>query len=166
MNLQNILSYRFSLKKNHRLDLMAGHEMVELQKSDDCLIQILSYGFYGERSVGYVELWRIPITYTTLGEPSFLHSYFGRLNYAKDRTFSLLQPVPTERMCSLLKTVGIFSGYGIGICISRKNLWSRRKTGWIILKLRVSYRSVGNARVNSYWDRIIKWNLLPIGNII
>ena len=86
-NLQNILSYRFSLKKKHRLDLMAGHEMVSNYRNqmiasskyypmDFTASEVLAMWNYGESQP----------TYTTLGEPSRTASYFGRLNYAfKDR---------------------------------------------------------------------------------
>lgn len=98
-------------EKNHRLDLMAGHEMVSNYRNqmiasskyypmDFTASEVLAMWNYGESQP----------TYTTLGEPSRTASYFGRLNYAfKDRYMFTLQPVPTERMCSLLKTVGDFS---------------------------------------------------------
>ena len=76
---------------------------------------------------------------------------------SKTGTCSLLQPVPTERMCSLLKTVGgFFPGMALAWRISQEKFMKQTEDWLDNLKLRVSYGSVGNARVNSYWRQDYK----------
>ena len=158
-NLQNILSYRFSLKKNHRLDLMAGHEMVSNYRNqmiasskyypmDFTASEVLAMWNYGESQP----------TYTTLGEPSRTASYFGRLNYAfKDRyMFTFTARADGTNVFAPENRWGFFPGMALAWRISQEKFMKQTEDWLDNLKLRVSYGSVGNARVNSYWRQDYK----------
>lgn len=152
-SVQNILSYKFKIK-DHRFDLMAGHEMNSSQTNkmvasskyypiDFTVDEVLSMWNYGQAQP----------TYTTIGEPSRTASYFGRVNYSlKDRymlTFTARADgtnvfAPSNRW-------GFFPGGALAWRISEEKFMKPVKNWMDNLKLRVSYGTVGNARVNSYW---------------
>ena len=97
-------------------------------------------------------------TYTTLGEPSRTASYFGRLNYAfKDRyMFTFTARADGTNVFAPENRWGFFPGMALAWRISQEKFMKQTEDWLDNLKLRVSYGSVGNARVNSYWRQDYK----------
>ena len=159
MDIDSDIRVMFSLKKNHRLDLMAGHEMVSNYRNqmiasskyypmDFTASEVLAMWNYGESQP----------TYTTLGEPSRTASYFGRLNYAfKDRyMFTFTARADGTNVFAPENRWGFFPGMALAWRISQEKFMKQTEDWLDNLKLRVSYGSVGNARVNSYWRQDYK----------
>ena len=150
---QNILTYKFKLDK-HRFDLMGGHEMnsnrtnnmVSLSKYypiDFTADDVLSMWNYGEAQP----------TYTTIGEPSRTASYFGRVNYSFDDRYFLTLTARADgtNVFAPDNRWGFFPGMALAWRISQEKFMKPFRNWMDNLKLRVSYGSVGNARVKSYW---------------
>ena len=153
-SLQNILTYQFNIKKKHRFNLLAGHEMnsnrtnrMEVSSKyypiNFTVDEVLSMWNYGEAQP----------TYTTIGEPSRTASYFGRINYSYDNRYMLTLTARADgtNVFAPQNRWGFFPGMALAWRISQEKFMEPVKEWMDNLKLRASYGSVGNARVGSYW---------------
>lgn len=152
-SLQNVLTYKFQLKKN-RFDLLAGQEMNSNYSNNMTMMskyypmyftteQVLSMWNYGEPQP----------TYTTLGEPSRTASYFGRVNYSFDNRYFLTLNARADgtNVFAPENRWGFFPGMALAWRVSQEKFMKPIRHWMDNLKLRVSYGAVGNARVRSYW---------------
>lgn len=150
----NTLSYRFKLPKKHRLDIVVGQEMNE-SKSDETML----YASWFPRSFTVEEVLgnmssagsTDPIS-TSIGEPTRIVSFFGRANYSFiDRyLFTFTMRADATSVFAPGKRWGTFPGASFAWRMSEEKFL--KHVDWLSnLKLRLSYGSVGNARVGNYW---------------
>lgn len=152
-SIQNTLNYRLRLAK-HDINALIGQEMVNRQSNrmemkskyypiDFTAQQVLAMWNYGTPDP----------TYTTIGEPSRTASYFGRLNYSYNNryTFSFTSRADGTNVLAPDKRWGFFPGVALAWRISEEKFMESTRYWLDNLKLRVSYGTVGNARVGSYW---------------
>ncbi len=152
-SIQNTLNYRLRHKK-HDLNVLVGQEMVNRQTNrmeqqskfypiDFTADQVLAMWNYGEPEP----------TYTTIGEPSRTASYFGRMNYSYDGKYTLTFTARADGTNVLApdERWGFFPGVAFAWRLSEEKFMTSTRDWLDNLKLRLSYGTVGNARVSSAW---------------
>jgi TonB-linked SusC/RagA family outer membrane protein len=154
-SIQNTLTYDFNFNHDlHQFTLLVGQEMYSSQTNEMVSESKFFPPDFSAKDV--LAMWNYGTpqpTYTTIGEPSRISSFFGRLNYIyHDRYIMTLTGredgknvfAPTHRW-------GFFPGVAFAWRLSDENFMASTR-GWLSnAKLRLSYGEVGNARVGSYW---------------
>lgn len=153
--IQNVLSYNFDLdSKKHRFAIIAGQEMNNSQRTE---MRAESKFFPSDFSSDDVlSMWNYGTpqpTYTTIGEPSRLSSFFSRANYTfNDRyILTLTARADGKNVFAPDNRWGFFPGGAFAWRFSDEAFMEKTKNWLFDGKLRVSYGEVGNARVGSYW---------------
>ncbi len=152
---QNTLQYQFNpFSEAHNFSLLVGQELNSAQSHntkieskffpiDFSADDVLSMWNYGTPSP----------TYTAIDEPSRTSSFFSRLNYSyKDRyIFTFTARADGKNVFSPGNRWGYFPGAAFAWRFSDEAFMQNTKSWLTDAKLRLSYGSVGNARVGSYW---------------
>jgi TonB-linked SusC/RagA family outer membrane protein len=154
-SIHNTLSYDFKLfNDKHKLKFLAGQEIYN-SKDEETIIQ--SKFFPEDFSASDVlAMWNYGTaqpTYTTIEEPSRTSSFFGRLNYSlKDRyLLTLTAREDGKNVFAPGHRWGFFPGAAFAWRLSDESFMTNTKKWLSNAKLRLSYGSVGNARVSSNW---------------
>lgn len=154
-SVQNTLSYEMNFNQEvHKVNFLAGQEIYNSQRDEMVAMSKFYPDDFGAEDV--LAMWNYGApqpTYTTVGEPSRTSSVFGRVNYIlHDRyilTFTAREDgknvfAPGQRW-------GFFPGAAIAWRLSDENFMQSTDEWLSNAKVRISYGSVGNARVGSYW---------------
>lgn len=150
---QGTLQYKLK-KKEHRFDAMIGSEINHAAK-DQMKVNSKFYpiDFTASDILAMWNMGKEQPTYTTIGEPSRTSSVFGRFNYSyHDRYYATI--TAREDGTSVFapgKKWGFFPGMALAWRISEEDFMASTEDWLGNLKLRLSYGTVGNARVGSYW---------------
>lgn len=154
-SINNVLSYNFDLdKKKHRFTVLVGQEMSSSQKNQ---MQIGSKFFPEDFTADDVlAMWNYGTpdpTYTTIGEPSRLSSFFSRINYTfKDKyIFTFTGRTDGKNVFAPGNRWGYFPGAAFAWRLSDESFMETTKSWLSEAKIRLSHGEVGNARVGSYW---------------
>lgn len=150
----NTLAYNWKINKEHKIDFLVGQEIYESvtdQKITEA--RFFPVDFSAKEVLAQMNNGKAEPIRTSIGEPSRQISFFGRINYNwKDRY--LLTLTAREDGTSNFgpgNFWGFFPGAALAWRTSEEGFMEGTK-GWLSnLKARLSYGSVGNARVGSYW---------------
>lgn len=154
-SMNNVLSYNFDLnKKKHQFTVLLGQEMSSSQKNE---MEIGSKFFPADFSADDVlAMWNYGTpdpTYTTIGEPSRLASFFSRINYTfNDKyIFTFIGRADGKNVFAPGNRWGYFPGAAFAWRLSDESFMEKTKSWLSEAKIRLSHGEVGNARVGSYW---------------
>lgn len=152
-SVSNTLNYDFKLDK-HRFNILLGQEVTNSQTDRTTA---LSKFFPVDKTVSEVLAAMsngTPLpTYTSVGEPVRLSSFFGRLNFSFSDKY-LLTLTAREDGASVFSPKnkwGFFPGAALAWRASEESFLLDQKEWLSNLKFRVSYGAVGNSRVGTYW---------------
>lgn len=152
----NTLNYDFSIKKNHKLNVMIGQEISE-SVTDQKIVEARFFPatFTAKEVLAAMNNGQAEPIQTTLGEPTRQLSFFGRVNYNWNDKY-LLTLTAREDGTSVFgkhNYWGFFPGAALAWRTSEESFMEPTK-GWLSnLKTRLSYGAVGNARVAPYWKQ-------------
>lgn len=153
--IQNVLSYNFSLdNEKHRFTIIGGQELNNSQRNE---MKSESKFFPSDFSSDDVlAMWNYGTaqpTYTTIGEPSRLSSFFSRVNYTFNERYilTLTARADGKNVFAPDNRWGFFPGGAFAWRFSDEAIMENTKSWLSEGKLRISYGGVGNARVGSYW---------------
>jgi TonB-dependent starch-binding outer membrane protein SusC len=157
--ISNTLSMNFDFKKKGRLSGLLGQDarnLTEKYVSISCKYypmdmtadQILAMWNYGTPD---------PV-YTYIYEPTRSASYFGRINYELNNKylFSATTRLDGKNVFAPGNRWGFFPGFSAGWRINEESFFKIPAIS--LLKLRLSYGEVGNAKVESYWRQ--EWSFI------
>ncbi len=154
-SVNNVLSYNFNLdKKKHQFTVLVGQEMSSSQKNQ---MQIGSKFFPEDFTADDVlAMWNYGTpdpTYTTIGEPSRLSSFFSRINYTfnKKYIFTFTGRADGKNVFAPGNRWGYFPGAAFAWRLADESFMEFTKSWLSDAKIRLSHGTVGNARVGSYW---------------
>lgn len=150
---QGVLQYKLKRKK-HNLDAMVGTEINHSVKNQMKVnSKFFPIDFTAENILAMWNMGKEQPTYTTIGEPNRTSSVFGRVNYSyNDRYYATI--TAREDGTSVFapgKKWGFFPGMALAWRASEESFMESTKAWMSNLKFRLSYGTVGNARVGSYW---------------
>ncbi|NDW08695.1 TonB-dependent receptor [Dysgonomonas sp. 520] len=151
-SIQNTLTYSPKFHKDHSFDVMVGQEMDNLQWKK-VLIQSKFYpaDMTAQNVLDFWNKGKALPTYTTTEEPVRLFSFFGRINYSYLDKYLLTLTAREDGKNAFSKDNlwGFFPGMAVAWRIGEESFMENTKDWLSNLKLRLSYGSVGNARVAS-----------------
>jgi len=152
--ISNTMSYKFNLNKIHQFDIVAGHEVSE-SKKDTKIVEARYFpiDFSAKEVLAAMSAGQARPIETSLGEPSRMVSFLGRINYTlKDKyLFTLTAREDATSVFGPGLYWGFFPGAAFAWRLSDEEFMKPSNTWLSNAKVRLSYGSVGNARVNSYW---------------
>jgi TonB-linked outer membrane protein, SusC/RagA family len=154
-SVNNVLSYDLSLNSSkHRIAALVGQEMSSAQSNrTDISSKFFPIDFSADDVLAMWNYGTPDPTYTSIGEPSRLSSFFSRVNYTfNDRyIITFTGRVDGKNVFAPGHQWGIFPGVAAAWRFSDEKFMDAHR-GWLSdAKLRLSYGEVGNARVGSYW---------------
>ncbi|PXV63601.1 TonB-linked SusC/RagA family outer membrane protein [Dysgonomonas alginatilytica] len=150
----NTLSYNFNLNKIHQFDVLAGQELSERVMNRKLVeARYFPVDFSAREVLAAMGNGQAEPIITSLGEPLRMSSFFGRVNYnLKDKylmTFTARQDGTSVFGPGLYW--GFFPGGALAWRASEEE-FLRTQNSWLDnLKVRLSYGTVGNARVDPPW---------------
>jgi len=151
----NVLNYSLNLQGGkHRLTALVGQEMSNSQTDQTALSSKFFPIDFSAADV--LAMWNYGTpdpTYTTIGEPSRLSSFFSRINYTLDDKYilTLIGRADGKNVFAPGHQWGFFPGVAGAWRLSQENFMKGTKSWLNDAKVRLSYGEVGNARVGSYW---------------
>lgn len=152
-SVSNTLNYDFK-KDDHRFNVLLGQELTNSQTDRTTA---LSKFFPIDKTVPEVLAAMsngTPLpTYTNIGEPVRMSSFFGRLNISLSDKY-LLTLTAREDGASVFSPKnkwGFFPGAAMAWRASEESFLQDQKDWLSNLKFRLSYGAVGNSRVGTYW---------------
>lgn len=151
--LQSRLNYGITFGKN-KLDAMAGLEYNHRQKDATKMYsKFYPMDFTANNILAMWNYGAAQPTYTTIGEPSRTNSFLGRVNYTFDDRYLFTFNIRADgtNVFAPGKKWGVFPAGSAAWRISQEKFMENTQDWLSNLKLRLSYGTVGNARVNSYW---------------
>lgn len=152
--ISNTLSYRFDINKIHQFDVLIGQEVSEKKINTDLAeSRYFPIDFTAKEVLAAMNHGQARPNVTTIGEPERITSFFGRIGYNLNDKY-LLTLTAREDGISVFGP-GLFWGFFPGAAaawrISEEGFLESQRNWLDNLKLRLSYGSVGNARVKPYW---------------
>lgn len=150
---QGRLNYGIKFGKN-KLDAMAGLEYNHRQRNETKMYsKFYPIDFTAQNILAMWNYGAAQPTYTTIGEPGRTNSFLGRVNYSFDDRYLFTFNIRADgtNVFAPGKKWGVFPGGSAAWRISQEKFMENTQEWLSNLKLRVSYGTVGNARVNSYW---------------
>jgi len=153
--ISNTLNYDLKLNKGkHRIAALVGQEMSSSQKNSTAISSKFFPVDFTANDV--LAMWNYGTpdpTYTTIGEPSRLSSFFGRINYTfNDRyILTLIGRADGRNVFAPGHQWGFFPGVAGAWRLSDEGFMQGTRTWLSDAKVRLSYGDIGNARVGSYW---------------
>ena len=150
---QSRLNYGITFGKN-KFDAMVGLEYNHRQKNETKMYsKFYPIDFTAENILAMWNYGSAQPTYTTIGEPSRTNSFLGRVNYSFDDRylFTFNMRADGTNVFAPGKKWGVFPGGSAAWRISQEKFMENTQDWLSNLKLRLSYGTVGNARVSSYW---------------
>lgn len=166
-NIQNYLTYNFSIKNAHNFYLTGGHEL-----------QQTTARFYRASGTNISDIFfaKDNIISGTVSVPSVggslsksaIESLFGRLNYDYKGKYFVQGSIRRDGQSSLAKgnKYGVFPGASVGWRVSEEGFWKNNRTISNIVsdfKIRGSYANVGN-RLGGF-PYLSTYGSSPYGNI-
>lgn len=153
--ISNVLNYSLNLNQNkHQITAMFGQEMSNSQTDQTAI----SSKFFPTdfTAANVLAMWNYGTpdpTYTTIGEPSRLSSFFSRINYIYSNRYILTLTGRTDGINVFApgKQWGFFPGAAAAWRLSDEPFMQSTRNWLSDAKVRLSYGEVGNARVGSYW---------------
>lgn len=153
--ISNVLNYNFNLNgAKHQFTAMVGQETSSSQMNQTAL----SSKFFPTdfTAANVLAMWNYGTpdpTYTTIGEPSRLSSFFARVNYTYNERYILTLTGRADGINVFApgNQWGFFPGAAAAWRLSDESFMQRTKNWLSDAKVRLSYGEVGNARVGSYW---------------
>src|SRR5690606_5445827 len=165
-SIQNVLNYNFALDgEKHRFSILGGQELTSTQSN-----RMLSESkFYPDDFTpdDVLAMWNYGTpqpTYTTIGEPSRVSSFFSRINYTFDDKyiFTFSGRVDGKNVFAPGHRWGFFPGASFAWRLSDERFMEATRSWLSDAKLRLSHGAVGNARVGSYWRQ--EYGFISAGN--
>ncbi|GGH27217.1 SusC/RagA family TonB-linked outer membrane protein [Sphingobacterium alkalisoli] len=165
-SIQNVLTYDLDLQDGkHRLTVVGGQELTNNQRNN----MLLESKFYPHDFTpdDVLAMWNYGTpqpTYTTIGEPSRVSSFFSRVNYTfNDRyIFTFTGRADGKNVFAPGNQWGFFPGAALAWRFSEEQFMENTKLWLSDAKLRLSRGAVGNARVGSYWRQ--EYGFVTAGN--
>ncbi|UAY54524.1 SusC/RagA family TonB-linked outer membrane protein [Arachidicoccus terrestris] len=154
-SVSNVLDYRLNLNGGkHRLNAIVGQELSSRQSNETALSsKFFPIDFTADDVLAMWNYGTPDPTYTTIGEPSRLSSFFSRINYIYNDKYilTLIGRTDGKNVFAPGHQWGFFPGVAGAWRLSDEGFMKGMK-GWLSdAKIRLSYGDVGNARVGSYW---------------
>lgn len=152
-SISNTLNYDFKVNQG-RFNVLLGQEITNSQTDRTTA---LSKFFPVDKTVDEVLAAMsngTPLpTYTSIGEPVRLSSFFGRLNmsFADKYLLTLTAREDGASVFSPKNKWGFFPGAAFAWRASEESFLADQKDWLSNLKFRLSYGEVGNSRVGTYW---------------
>lgn len=154
-SISNVLNYNLNLKGGkHRINLVVGQELSSSQKDEtDISSKFFPMDFTADDVLAMWNYGTPDPTYTTIGEPSRLSSFFSRINYIYDDKYilTLIGRADGKNVFAPGHQWGFFPGVAGAWRLSDESFLKGTKNWLSDAKIRLSYGNVGNARVGSYW---------------
>ncbi|RRN77757.1 SusC/RagA family TonB-linked outer membrane protein, partial [Pseudoxanthomonas sp. SGD-10] len=165
-SIQNVLSYNFNLNEDkHRFAIVAGQEMNSNFRNS----MLSESKFYPKdfTAEDVLAMWNYGTpqpTYTDIGEPSRVSSFFSRVNYTfSDKyIFTFTGRADGKNVFAPGKQWGFFPGAAFAWRLADESFMEPTKSWLSDAKIRVSHGAVGNARVGSYWRQ--QYGFVNAGN--
>lgn len=154
-SIQNTLTYEGDFNNSaHKLNLLVGQEFRSSQRNE--MLSESKFFPVDFTSDDVLAMWNYGTpqpTYTTIGEPSRLSSFFGRANYILHDKYilSLTARADGINVFAPENRWGFFPGAAFAWRLSEEDFMTNTKSWLSNAKVRLSYGEVGNARVGSYW---------------
>lgn len=151
----NVLNYNLNINGDkHEITAMIGQEMSSSQIDQTALSSKFFPIDFTAKDV--LAMWNYGTpdpTYTTIGEPSRLSSFFSRINYTFDQRYilTLTGRADGKNVFAPGHQWGFFPGAAAAWRLSDESFMEATKSWLSDAKVRLSYGEVGNARVGSYW---------------
>lgn len=158
MRWTNTLSYDFNINKNHRLNILAGHE-VSNSGGSDLRIQAEKFpvNFTKENAFAMINQYdktisanAVPVS-SSISTPTRIVSFFSRLNYNLLDRYLLTVTFRTDGSSKFVadNRWGYFPAAALAWRVSEEPFMQNTK-GWLDnLKLRLSYGTVGNDGISA-----------------
>ncbi len=152
-SVSNTLNYDLKLNKN-RVNILLGQEITN-SKTDNttALSKFFPIDKTAAEVLAAMSNGTPQPTYTSIGEPSRLSSFFGRVNLSLQDKY-LITITAREDGASVFAPEnkwGFFPGAAVAWRMSEEPFLLSQKEWLSNLKLRLSYGAVGNSRVGTYW---------------
>lgn len=152
--LSNTLSYNFKINKIHRFDVLAGQELSS-KYTDRQVVEARYFpSDFGPKDVlAAMNNGQSQPTITTLGEPVKMSSFFGRVNYNLNEKYLATFTAREDGISVFGPGLywGFFPGAALAWRATEEEFLANQKSWLDNLKVRLSYGSVGNARVDPYY---------------
>ncbi|HCO66273.1 MAG TPA: TonB-dependent receptor [Dysgonomonas sp.] len=150
----NTLSYNFKFNDIHNFDVMLGQEVNESKTNRQTIeARYFPVDFSASEVLAALSAGKAEPLKTRIGEPERKVSVFGRINYNLMDKY-LFTFTAREDGTSVFGP-GLFWGFFPGAAFAwraSEEEFLKSQNHWLDnLKLRLSYGSVGNARVDPYW---------------
>lgn len=152
--MQNTLTFDKTYNKKHKLNVLIGHEITNYQNRQMYTSsKYFPVDFTADEILAQWSYSGSQTTSTTIDEPTRSLSYFGRVNYSFDNRYliTLTAREDGKNVFAPENRWGFFPGAAAAWRINEEEFLQSQKAWLSNLKLRLSYGSVGNARVYSTW---------------
>ncbi|HTN35505.1 MAG TPA: SusC/RagA family TonB-linked outer membrane protein, partial [Arachidicoccus sp.] len=154
-SVSNVLNYNLNLKGGkHEITALVGQEMSNSYRDKTAISsKFFPIDFSADDVLAMWNYGTPDPTYTTIGEPSRLSSFFSRINYTFDKRYilTLTGRADGKNVFAPGHQWGFFPGAAAAWRLSDESFMQSTKNWLSDAKVRLSYGEVGNARVGSYW---------------
>jgi TonB-dependent starch-binding outer membrane protein SusC len=152
--LTNTLTYDFKIDNSHKFNVLIGQEYLSRVTNATTLLSKFFPADMTANEVLAVSSLGTPLpTFSFMGEPDRISSFFGRINYNFNDRYLLTLTARHDGASVFAPSnkYGFFPGAAFAWRMSEEAFMENTKDWLSNLKVRLSYGAVGNNRVGTFW---------------
>lgn len=152
--LTNTLTYDFKIDNSHKFNVLIGQEYLSRVTNATTLLSKFFPADMTANEVLAVASLGSPLpTFSFMGEPDRISSFFGRINYNFNDRYLLTLTARHDGASVFAPSnkYGFFPGAAFAWRMSEEAFMENTKDWLSNLKVRLSYGAVGNNRVGTFW---------------